>query len=110
MARIARIKQSWCQPRNGPDAGFKSDVSALEAALAQALAAIAAAPDNTMLLSAEAHLTKQLYKLATRAIGYGDFTRAKRGTGTDPANGFLDHGNYLAYGLAVAADRKLSHL
>ena len=63
-----------------------------------------------MLLSAEAHLTKQLYKLATRAIGYGDFTRAKRGTGTDPANGFLDHGNYLAYGLAVAADRKLSHL
>ena len=32
---------------------------------------------------------------------YGDFTRAKRGTGTDPANRFLDHGNYLAYGLGA---------
>lgn len=36
--------------------------------------------------------------------GYGDeFTRAKRGTGTDPANRFLDHGNYLAYGLGATA-------
>ena len=29
--------------------------------------------------------------------------RAKRGAGTDPANRFLDHGNYLAYGLAATA-------
>jgi CRISP-associated protein Cas1 len=103
VARIARIQQNWCQPRNAQDASFKPDVAALEVALAQSLAAIAAAPDNTMLLSAEAHLTKQLYKLATRAVAYGEFTRAKRGTGIDPANGFLDHGNYLAYGLAASA-------
>ena len=31
------------------------------------------------------------------------FTRAKRGSGSDPANRFLDHGNYLAYGLAASA-------
>ena len=103
VARIARIQQSWYQQRNRQDASFKPDVAALEAALAQALAAIAASPDNTMLLSAEAHLTKQLYKLATRAVGYGDFIRAKRGAGAYPANGFLDHGNYLAYGLAASA-------
>ena len=29
--------------------------------------------------------------------------RAKRGTGSDPANRFLDHGNYLAYGLGATA-------
>jgi len=33
----------------------------------------------------------------------GEFTRAKRGSGSDPANRFLDHGNYLAYGLAATA-------
>ncbi|TAG78797.1 MAG: type I-F CRISPR-associated endonuclease Cas1, partial [Betaproteobacteria bacterium] len=36
-------------------------------------------------------------------VGYGDFTRAKRGTGTDAANRFLDHGNYLAYGIGATA-------
>jgi hypothetical protein len=44
-----------------------------------------------------------LFKLAVDAVGYGDFTRAKRGTGTDAANRFLDHGNYLAYGLGATA-------
>ena len=34
---------------------------------------------------------------------YGEFTRAKRGSGTDAANRFLDHGNYLAYGLGATA-------
>lgn len=36
-------------------------------------------------------------------MGYGEFTRAKRGGGADPANRFLDHGNYLAYGLGASA-------
>src|SRR5690606_34443353 len=31
------------------------------------------------------------------------FSRAKRGNGIDPANRFLDHGNYLAYGLGATA-------
>jgi CRISP-associated protein Cas1 len=34
---------------------------------------------------------------------YGEFSRSKRGSGVDPANQFLDHGNYLAYGLAATA-------
>ncbi|SMQ93725.1 type I-F CRISPR-associated endonuclease Cas1f [Xanthomonas fragariae] len=44
-----------------------------------------------------------MFKLAVDTVGYGDFTRAKRGTGGDPANRFLDHGNYLAYGLGATA-------
>jgi CRISPR-associated protein Cas1 len=56
-----------------------------------------------MLLTAEAEMTKGLYNLAVDAVGYGDFTRAKRGEGTDVANRFLDHGNYLAYGMGATA-------
>lgn len=34
-------------------------------------------------------------------MGYGDFARAKQGSGADFANRFLDHGNYLAYSLGA---------
>ena len=55
------------------------------------------------MLVGEAQLTKSLFKLAVDTVGYGDFTRAKRGGGTDIANRYLDHGNYLAYGLGATA-------
>ncbi len=64
---------------------------------------ISTAPDVTALLTDEARLTKALFKLAVDATQYGEFTRARRGTGTDAANRFLDHGNYLAYGLGATA-------
>ena len=57
----------------------------------------------TALLTHEAHLTKALFRLAAQTVGYGEFTRAKRGAGMDAANRFLDHGNYLAYGLGATA-------
>ncbi len=47
----------------------------------------------------EAALTKQLYRYAAKATQQGEFTRDHQGT--DIANGFLNHGNYLAYGLAA---------
>lgn len=61
------------------------------------------APDHTTLMLQEAQLTKSLYKLVSQTVGYGSFTRAKRGGGADLANRFLDQGNYLAYGLAAVA-------
>ena len=75
----------------------------LEAALKASRLAIDSAPDNTALLTEEARLTKTLFKIACDATDYGEFTRAKRGSGGDPANRFLDHGNYLAYGLGATA-------
>ena len=78
-ARMARIRQHWGQPRHWPDDVFPVDLSALENALALSNGSISAAPDNAQLLRVEAHLSKQLYKLACRAVSYGDFTRAKRG-------------------------------
>lgn len=101
-ARAQRIAESW-QQRALQDAGFSVDGSRLTELLERTHRAIDAAPDNVNLLTEEARLTKALFKLAVETVGYGEFTRAKRGTGTDPANRFLDHGNYLAYGLGATA-------
>ena len=101
--RIERVREYWHNNRLLREDGFGADVPALDAALNQALQAIDRAADQTNLLTDEAQLTKQLYKFAARAVNYGDFARAKRGSGADPANRFLDHGNYLAYGLAASA-------
>ncbi|MCU1718629.1 type I-F CRISPR-associated endonuclease Cas1f [Pseudomonas sp. 5P_3.1_Bac2] len=101
-ARLKRIRQSW-QSRALRDAGFNIDAAELERALDASLKTLDTLPDNTHLLTEEARLSKQLFALAARATGYGEFVRAKNGTGGDPANAFLDHGNYLAYGLAASA-------
>ncbi len=102
LARLARIEALW-KSRALRDAGFSIPADQLHGALAHHREAISHAPSTTDLLTLEARLTKTLFKLAVNAVDYGDFTRAKRGTGTDPANRFLDHGNYLAYGLAATA-------
>jgi CRISPR-associated protein Cas1 len=103
LARLARIRQNWLHGKFVREASFAVDAAALETALDQSCQAINKVPDNTHLLTEEARLSKLLFKLAARATGYGDFTRGQRGSGGDPANQFLDHGNYLAYGLAASA-------
>jgi CRISPR-associated protein Cas1 len=74
-----------------------------EICLSQFRLALDRAEDTMTLFTVEARLTKQLFKMAANAIKYNSFVRAKHGTGTDPANRFLDHGNYLAYGLGATA-------
>ncbi|WP_235041017.1 type I-F CRISPR-associated endonuclease Cas1f [Vreelandella profundi] len=102
QARLTRIEALWTS-RVMKDAGFSISTDQLHSALAHHREAIKKAPSTVDLLTLEARLTKMLFKLAVNATEYGDFTRAKRGTGVDPANRFLDHGNYLAYGLAATA-------
>ncbi|MBW6392784.1 type I-F CRISPR-associated endonuclease Cas1f [Billgrantia antri] len=102
LARIDRIEALWTD-RHLKEAGFTASADALHQALATHREVISKSPTTTDLLTLEARLTKLLFKLATQAVGYGEFTRAKRGSGADPANRFLDHGNYLAYGLAATA-------
>nr|WP_299245734.1 type I-F CRISPR-associated endonuclease Cas1f [uncultured Halomonas sp.] len=103
LARLSRIETHWLDSRPLRDAGFTISKDHLTSALTHHHQAIAKAPNTTDLLTLEARLTKTLFKLAVQAVNYGDFTRAKRGSGTDPANRFLDHGNYLAYGLGATA-------
>lgn len=103
QARLLRIRECWGDNRKREETGFKLDTTLLEAQLQAAEEDILNAADHASLLAAEARLSKQLFRLAAQATQYGDFTRAKRGSGADPANRFLDHGNYLAYGLAATA-------
>ncbi|MEX1196705.1 MAG: type I-F CRISPR-associated endonuclease Cas1f [Pseudohongiellaceae bacterium] len=102
-ARLERLQTQWLHSRPLRDAGFEVKQDTLSSSLERSQNDIAGASDTEMLLTVEARLTKELFKIAARTVGYGDFTRAKRGTGADPANRFLDHGNYLAYGLGATA-------
>jgi CRISPR-associated protein Cas1 len=101
-ARTTRLLEQW-QHRTLREAGFAVDASRLGDLAQRTRHQIDLAQDNTSLLTEEARLTKALFKLAVDTVGYGDFSRAKRGSGSDPANRFLDHGNYLAYGLGATA-------
>lgn len=103
LARLARTAENWTRDRALAEANYHVPRERFNAVLDASRQAIVAAPDNTALLTEEARLTKALFKLACDATGYGDFTRAKGGEGSDPANRFLDHGNYLAYGLGAVA-------
>lgn len=73
----------------------------LQAMLQHALEEIQNAPNVGKLLQIEADLTKRLYKHAARATGQSGFVREHNAA--DLANEFLNHGNYLAYGLAATA-------
>lgn len=103
MARLQKLEEHWLSSRTLQNAQFAVTKSVLQPLLESCRFGIAHAVDTTELLTLEARLTKELFKLAARTLNYGDFVRAHRGTGTDPANRFLDHGNYLAYGLGATA-------
>lgn len=102
QARIGRLRAQW-RLRSLRESGFDVNLTVFDALLDQSSRNISLADDTTALLTEEARLTKALFRIAVDTVGYGDFTRAKRGSGTDPANRFLDHGNYLAYGLGATA-------
>lgn len=100
--RLQRLLQQW-QSRPLHEAGFTVDSGRLTELVQRSSRNVELAQDAMSLLTEEARLSKALFKLAVDAVGYGDFARAKRGSGSDPANRFLDHGNYLAYGLGATA-------
>jgi len=101
--RLNRLEKLWLDNKSLNDAGFTPDSIQLITALSKCREETEQARNITTLLTSEGRLTKRLFALAAQTVNYGDFTRSKRGAGTDPANRFLDHGNYLAYGLGATA-------
>lgn len=99
--RLERVAACWT-PRRFED-GFRLGEAELQRLLVDGQDAVARAESLTDLFLVEARFSKRLYGLACRMTGYGEFTRVKHGMGQDAANRFLDHGNYLAYGLAATA-------
>ncbi len=99
QARIDYLRRIWKKDRDLVREGFNTDSSEIERALTGFERKTRTATTTGELLRIEALLTKQLYKVAVRSTGYGEFIRER--TAEDTANAFLNHGNYLAYGLAA---------
>lgn len=99
QARIQFLKQVWNKDRDLKAEGFNSNDADIQQALDNFDARITTANKVGHLLQTEAQFTKQLYKIAVQRTNYGDFTRER--DAVDTANAFLNHGNYLAYGLAA---------
>jgi len=97
--RIDYLRQVWRKDRELKLAGFDIDNPDIANSLDAFYANITTASKTTHLLAIEAQLTKRLYKVAARKTNLTDFIREREAS--DLANGFLNHGNYLAYGLAA---------
>ena len=99
LARLQFLEIVWRKDRDLRNEGFDSAEGFIASAIATSREKIDAAKKVSYLLQSEAELTKQLYKYAANVTQYGDFTRER--DAVDTANAFLNHGNYLAYGLAA---------
>lgn len=97
--RLDYLRHCWTNDRELTALGFTVEAEDLDPLIGTHASTIARATSAQDLLSAEALITKKLYRLAAQASGYRGF--ARNHDGGDPANDFLNHGNYLAYGLAA---------
>lgn len=97
--RIDYIRRVWNKDKDLQQAGFDANEKSVAAALEHFSARIEQAHNTAQLLLTEAELTKKLYKTAINHTRMGDFVRDY--SGEDKANAFLNHGNYLAYGLGA---------
>ncbi len=101
--RLEQIRKHWLSENLHRESSFEISKDELSELLDHTSRSLTVCQNCIDILSVEARLTKSLYRLASRTVSYGEFRRAKRGGGMDYANRFLDHGNYLAYGLGATA-------
>ena len=99
QARIQYLQTVWEKDRDLKAENFFIDDQKVSAALKSHIEQIQFARKSGDLLQREALLTKQLYHYASKTTQLGDFVREREAS--DLANSFLNHGNYLAYGLAA---------
>lgn len=97
-ARIEFIRKVWAKDRDLQAEGFYLDDADIQQALNGFEKKIPLQSKVGDLLLAEAAMTKQLYKIAATRCKLGFERNPEQG---DLANDFLNHGNYLAYGLAA---------
>lgn len=98
-SRIEYIRRIWQKDHELEAEGISIKGHNLSDALDGYIAHIEQARKIGDLLQREALLTKQLYRAAAQSTQQVNFIRDRQST--DFANQFLNHGNYLAYGLAA---------
>ena len=101
QARITFIERVWERDSDLISNGFHLDDMDIQMALTSFRSKIVNAQTVNELLLIEAKLTKALYKAAANRTNQVGFTREY--SSDDDANAFLNHGNYLTYGLAATA-------
>ncbi len=99
--RLEFQKKVWEKDRDLRENNFYIDDQSVELTMNKFIKSIESSTKVTELLNAEALYTKNLYKYAANLCQNKDFLRIH--DGGDCANIFLNHGNYLAYGLAATA-------
>ena len=99
QARLGFLQKTWAKDKDLKLEGFDSTNLAIAQLLESFVLQIDKADRVGKLLQLEAELTKKLYRLAAGNTNHQGFSREREAT--DKANGFLNHGNYLAYGLAA---------
>ena len=99
QARIEYIERVWGADPDLKSEGFYLDDLDIQGALKNFKKKVLSSQTTSDLLLTEAQLTKTLYKIAANRTKYSEFTREF--DGDDDANAFLNHGNYLTYGLAA---------
>lgn len=97
--RVENIRRVWESESLCQEYGLYVDDPEMEKILDRVERDIKQAEDTQGLLEIEARATKGIYKYVATALDIGDFTREH--AGGDKPNDFLNHGNYLAYGLAA---------
>lgn len=97
--RIEYLRNVWSSDKYLKNEGFYSGDIDIKQALERFSVKIEKCSSVTDLLLAEAQLTKTLYRIAANRTKETDFIR--NFDSVDDANAFLNHGNYLAYGLAA---------
>lgn len=98
LARIEFIRKVWTKDQDLKNEGFYLDDQDIQQALNGFEKKIPLQNKVGDLLLAEAQTTKQLYKIAATRCKLSFERNPEQG---DLANDFLNHGNYLAYGLAA---------
>ena len=98
-ARINFLLTVWGKDRDLKAAGFNAADPSIVTALDTFHTRMAQAVTSSGLLLIEAELTKELYKYAAQKTNFDYFSRDREAA--DKANAFLNHGNYLAYGLGA---------
>lgn len=99
QSRLQFLDKVWSKDRELKFEGFDTQFDLVKQLVTTHPVKIEAAPTVGKLLQLEAEMTKKLYRFAASGTGREGFVRTR--DSQDKANAFLNHGNYLAYGLAA---------
>ena len=99
LSRMEFLKNVWGNDKELKAEGFYVDDMDVGSALETFKKNISRAESVSQLLLTEGQLAKELYKISAKRVEQDGFVRSHQSE--DMTNIFLNHGNYLAYGLAA---------